>query len=142
MRAGLADGTIDIVATDHAPHPHEDKDCEWAAAAMGMLGLETALGVAIATMVQPGLLDWRGLAPRMSVAPARIGRVATQGHDLVVGAVANIAVVDPDATRVITPAELASRSRNTPYAGLTLPGRIVATFLRGEPTVLDGKAVK
>jgi len=138
LRGALADGTIDAIATDHAPHPHEDKDCEWAAAAMGMLGLETALGVAIATMVQPGLLDWRGLAQRMSVEPARIGRVATQGHDLVVGAVANIAVIDPDATRVITPAELASRSRNTPYAGHELPGRVVHTLYAGTPTVLDG----
>ena len=138
LRGALADGTIDAIATDHAPHPHEDKDCEWAAAAMGMLGLETALGVAIATMVQPGLLDWRGLAQRMSVRPAQIGRVATQGHDLVVGAVANIAVIDPDATRVITPAELASRSRNTPYAGRELPGRVVHTLYAGTPTVLDG----
>jgi dihydroorotase len=138
LRAALADGTIDAIATDHAPHPHEDKDCEWAAAAMGMLGLETALGVAIATMVQPGLLDWRGLAQRMSVQPARIGRVPTQGHDLVVGAVANITVIDPDATRVITPTELASRSRNTPYAGRELPGRVVHTLYAGTPTVLDG----
>jgi dihydroorotase len=138
LRAALADGTIDAIATDHAPHPHEDKDCEWAAAAMGMLGLETALGVAIATMVQPGLLDWRGLAQRMSVQPAQIGRVPTQGHDLVVGAVANITVIDPDATRVVTQTELASRSRNTPYAGRELPGRVVHTLYAGTPTVLDG----
>ena len=138
LRGALADGTIDAIATDHAPHPHEDKDCEWAAAAMGMLGLETALGVAIATMVQPGLLGWRELAQRMSVQPARIGRVATQGHDLEVGAVANIAVIDPDATRVITPTGLASRSRNTPYAGRELPGRVVHTLYAGTPTVLDG----
>jgi dihydroorotase len=138
LRAALADGTIDAIATDHAPHPHEDKDCEWAAAAMGMLGLETALGVAIQTMVQSGLLDWRGLADRMSVRPARIGRVATQGHDLVVGAIANIAVIDPDAVRVVSAAELASKSRNTPYAGYELPGRVVHTIYAGTPTVLDG----
>lgn len=138
LRTALADGTIDAIATDHAPHPHEDKDCEWAAAAMGMLGLETALGVAIATMVQPGLLTWRELAQRMSVQPARIGRVATQGHDLVVGAIANIAVIDPEATRVLQPTDLASRSRNTPYAGMELPGRVVHTLYAGTPTVLDG----
>jgi dihydroorotase len=138
LRAALADGTIDAIATDHAPHPHEDKDCEWAAAAMGMLGLQTALGVAIDTMIVPGLLDWRGLARRMSTNPARIGRVATQGHDLVVGAVANITVVDPDAVTVVEPSALASRSRNTPYAGRSLPGRVVHTLYAGTPTVLDG----
>ncbi len=138
LRAALADGTIDAIATDHAPHPHEDKDCEWGAAAMGMLGLQTALGVAIETMVEPGLLSWRQLADRMSVTPARIGRVSTQGHDLVVGAVANITVIDPSARTVVEPTALASRSRNTPYAGRTLPGRVVHTLYAGTPTVLDG----
>jgi dihydroorotase len=138
LRAALADGTIDAIATDHAPHPHEDKDCEWGAAAMGMLGLQTALGVAIETMVEPGLLSWRQLADRMAVTPARIGRVSTQGHDLVVGAVANITVIDPSARTVVEPTALASRSRNTPYAGRTLPGRVVHTVYAGTPTVLDG----
>lgn len=138
LRAALADGTIDAIATDHAPHPHEDKDCEWGAAAMGMLGLQTALGVAIETMVEPGLLSWRQLADRMSVTPARIGRVSTQGHDLVVGAVANVTVIDPSARTVVEPTALASRSRNTPYAGRTLPGRVVHTLYAGTPTVLDG----
>jgi dihydroorotase len=138
LRAALADRTIDAIATDHAPHPREDKDCEWAAAAMGMLGLETALGVAIETMVRPGLLGWRELAQRMSVAPARIGRVPTQGHDLVVGAVANIAVIDPDAVRTVQPSDLASKSGNTPYAGRELPGRVVHTLFAGTPTVRDG----
>ncbi len=138
LRAALADGTIDAIATDHAPHPHEDKDCEWAAAAMGMLGLETAFAVAMSTMVEPGLLSWRDLAQRMSVQPARIGRVSTQGHDLVVGAVANLAVVDPDARVVVEPSGLASKSRNTPYRGMELPGRVVHTIHAGTPTVLDG----
>ena len=138
LRSALADGTIDAIATDHAPHPHEDKDCEWGAAAMGMLGLQTALGVAIETMVEPGLLSWRQLADRMAVTPARIGRVSTQGHDLVVGAVANITVIDPSARTVVEPTALASRSRNTPYAGRTLPGRVVHTVYAGTPTVLDG----
>ena len=138
LRAGLADGTIDAIATDHAPHPHEDKDCEWAAAAMGMLGLETAFSVAMATMIEPGLLGWRELADRLAIAPARIGRVREQGHDLVVGAVANIAVVDPSATRTIVGTALASKSRNTPYGGMQLPGAVVHTLFAGNPTVLHG----
>ena len=80
LRAGLADGTIDVVATDHAPHPFEDKDCEWAAAAFGMLGLETALSVVQETMVDTGLITWAEVAERMSAAPARIGRVSDQGR--------------------------------------------------------------
>ncbi len=138
LRAGLADGTIDAIATDHAPHPHEDKDCEWAAAAMGMLGLQTAFGVAVETMIDTGLLDWRGLADRMSTAPARIGRVPTQGHDLVVGAIANIVVVDPTARTLVDPAASASRSRNTPYGGRELPGRVVHTLFAGRATVVAG----
>ena len=139
LRAGLADGTIDIVATDHAPHPHEDKDCEWAAAAFGMLGLETALSIVQATMVDPGLLDWAGVAERMSYAPARIGRVADHGLPIEDGAPANVVLYDPAARRTIEASESASLSRNTPYAGMELPGRVVATFLRGKATVLDGK---
>lgn len=140
LRAGLADGTIDIVATDHAPHPHEDKDCEWAAAAFGMLGLETALSIVQQTMVDTGLLDWAGVAERMSHAPARIGRVSDQhGRPIAVGEPANVVLYDPTARRTVDPAESASLSRNTPYRGMELPGRVVATFLRGRATVLDGK---
>jgi dihydroorotase len=139
LRAGLADGTIDVVATDHAPHPHEDKDCEWAAAAFGMLGLETALSVVQATMVDPGLLTWADVAERMSYAPARIGRVADHGRPVEDGAPANFVLYDPSVRRVVEAAESVSLSRNTPYAGMELPGRVVATFLRGRPTVLDGK---
>ena len=139
VKAGLADGTIDIVATDHAPHPHEDKDCEWAAAAFGMLGLETALSIVQQTMVDAGLLDWAGVAERMSYAPARIGRISDQhGRPIEVGEPANVVLYDPAARRTIDPAESASLSRNTPYRGMDLPGRVVATFLRGRPTVLDG----
>ena len=139
LRVGLADGTIDCVATDHAPHPTEDKECEWAGAAMGMLGLETALSVVQQTMVEPGLLSWADVADRMSVAPARIGRVAHHGPELAHGATADLTLVDPAARRTVDPADMASLSRNTPYRGMTLPGAVVATFLRGRPTVLDGK---
>jgi dihydroorotase len=139
LRAGLADGTIDCVATDHAPHPTEAKECEWAAAAMGMLGLETALSVVQLAMVDSGLLDWAGVADRMSVRPAAIGRVDDHGAPLDVGAPANLVLVDPAAKRVVDPLESASMSRNTPFRGMELPGSVVATFLRGRATVLDGK---
>jgi dihydroorotase len=142
VREGLADGTIDVVATDHAPHPAEDKDCEWSAAAFGMLGLETALSVVQHTMVDTGLLTWAQVADRMSFAPARIGKVTDQGRPLAAGEPANLTLVDPAATRTIVPRESASLSRNTPYAGMELPGRVVATFLRGTPTVLDGRLVR
>ena len=139
LRAGLADGTIDVVATDHAPHPHEDKDCEWAAAAFGMLGLETALSVVQETMVDTGLLTWADVAERMSYAPARIGRVTDHGRPLEDGTPANVVLYDPSVRRVVEASDSVSLSRNTPYAGMELPGRVVATFLRGQPTVLDGK---
>jgi dihydroorotase len=139
LRGGLADGTIDVVATDHAPHPAEDKECEWAAAASGMLGLETALTVVHEAMVDTGLLDWAGVADRMSARPARIGRVSDHGQPIAVGAPANLVLYDPSVRRRVDPADLASLSRNTPYAHLSLPGAVVTTFLRGKPTVLDGK---
>jgi dihydroorotase len=139
LRHALADGTIDVVATDHAPHPTEDKECEWAAAAFGMIGLETALSVVQETMVETGLLDWAGVADRMSVRPAKIGQLSGHGRGLDVGAPATLVLIAPDARRVIDPSTLASLSRNTPYAGMTLPGAVMATFLRGKPTVLDGK---
>jgi dihydroorotase len=139
LRAALSDGTIDVVATDHAPHPAEDKECEWAAAAFGMLGLETALSVVQETMVDRGLLDWEGVADRMSARPARIGTVSGHGRPIAVGQPANLVLYDPSVRRRVDPAELASLSRNSPYAHLSLPGEIVTTFLRGRPTVLDGK---
>ncbi|MGA7687995.1 MAG: dihydroorotase [Jiangellales bacterium] len=134
VRAGLADGTIDMVATDHAPHAAEAKDCEWATAAFGMLGLETALSVVLHTMVEPGLLDWAGVAERMSFAPARLGRLSGQGRPIAVGEPANLVLVDPATRRTVVPAESRSKSRNNPYTGLELPGTVVATMLRGRRT--------
>lgn len=142
VRAGLADGTIDIVATDHAPHPMEDKECEWSAAAFGMLGLETALSVVQKTMVDNGDLTWKQVADRMSGKPASIGRVQHHGRPLVVGEPANIVLYDPDATRVVDARDTVSLSRNNPYVGIELPGRVAATFLRGRATVLGGNLVE
>src|SRR5204863_9749596 len=124
---------------DHAPHPTEDKECEWAAASMGMLGLETAISAVQKAMVDTGLLDWAGVADRMSVRPARIGRVDGHGQPLEVGVPANLVLVDPSASRVVDPTDSVSLSRNTPFRGVELPGAVVATFLRGRATVLDGK---
>ena len=138
VRQGLADGTIDIVATDHAPHPVEDKDCEWAAAAFGMTGLETALGIVQSVMVDSGLMTWRDVARVMSTTPADIGRVSQwHGRPIAAGEPANLTLVDPRAEHTVDPVSHASRSRNSPYAGRVLPGRAVATFLRGTPTFLD-----
>jgi dihydroorotase len=138
LRVALADGTIDAVATDHAPHAAYDKDHAFADAAFGMLGLQTALGVVAQTMVATGLLDWSGVADRMSTRPAAIGRVAGHGGKLEVGAPANLTLIDPAGAWTVDADALASRSRNTPFAGHTLPARVVATLLRGRPTVSDG----
>ncbi len=138
LRAGLADGTIDIVATDHAPHPVEAKDCEWDAAANGMVGLESALSVVHAAVVRSGLLDWADIARVLSATPARIGRVTGQGQGLVVGAPAELTLYDPAASRVFGRADLAGKGTNSPYLSMTLPGRVRATFHRGYATVLDG----
>ena len=139
LRAGLADGTIDCVATDHAPHALEDKETEWGAASPGMTGLETALGIVAETMVLTGLLSWRQVADRLSERPARIGRLQAHGRPLAVGEPANLTIVDVTSPWTVDPAASASRSRNTPFAGRELPVQVVATFLRGRPTVLFGK---
>ncbi|MDE3724285.1 dihydroorotase [Nocardiopsis sp. N85] len=139
LREGLADGTIDVVATDHAPHPVEAKETEWSTAAMGMVGLETALAVVQRTMVDTGLLTWVDVADRMSVTPARIGRVTDHGRDLAVGEPANVVLYDPAAPYEVDGAVMTTKSSNTPFRGMTLPGRVRATFLRGVPTVLEGE---
>ncbi|WP_299036562.1 dihydroorotase [uncultured Pseudokineococcus sp.] len=141
LRAAVADGTVDVVATDHAPHPVEDKDCEWAAAAMGMTGLETALSVVQEALVETGLLGWADVARVLSSAPARIGRVADHGRPLAEGEPAHLVLLDPSARREVVPEQHATQGRNSPFRGLELPGRVVATVLRGRPVVLDGALV-
>jgi dihydroorotase len=143
LRAGLADGTIDAVATDHAPHPVEAKETEWSAAANGMTGLETALRVVQLAMVDTGLLDWAAVADRMSVRPAAIGRVTDHAQPIEPGSLANLTLYDPAAPPApVDPRTHASKSRNSPFAGMPLPGFVQATFLRGNATVLDGKATR
>ena len=141
LRRALADGVIDCVATDHAPHAAQEKCCEFAAARPGMLGLQTALSVVVATMVVPGLLDWRGLARVMSENPARIVGLDDQGRPLEVGEPANLVVVDPAATWTVEGSALASRSANTPFESMALPATVTATLLRGRITARDGAVV-
>lgn len=136
VREGLADGTIDIVATDHAPHPAESKSCEWQAAANGMVGLESALRVVQQAMVDTGLLSWDDVARVMSSAPARIGRVQT--GSLVTGSTASLTLYDPSPVRTFSREDLHGRSINSPYLGRELPGEVRWTFFRGAPTVADG----
>ncbi|UZJ26139.1 dihydroorotase [Rhodococcus antarcticus] len=139
LRRALAEGVIDCVATDHAPHAPQEKDTEFAVARPGMLGLQTALSVVVEAMVRTGLLDWRGVARVMSERPAQIASLPDHGRPLEVGEPANLVLVDPDATWTVRGAELASIAANTPYEGMTLPGRVVATLLRGRVTARDGE---
>ncbi len=134
LREALADGTIDIVATDHAPHPSEDKECEWSAAAFGMVGLETALPIVNTVMVQTGLMNWSDVARVMSKTPAAIGRVASHGNEIEVGKPANITLFDPEHKVVIDKNSTASKSHNNPFHGMELLGRTALTILRGKVT--------
>ncbi|MGN7782582.1 dihydroorotase [Mycolicibacterium sp. 22603] len=140
LRQALADGVIDCVATDHAPHAEQEKCCEFANARPGMLGLETALSVIVETMVQPGLLSWRDVARVMSEAPAAIVGLPDQGRPLAVGEPANLTVVDPDTTWTVTGSSLASRSDNTPFESMELPAKVTLTLLRGKITARDGRS--
>jgi dihydroorotase len=141
LRHGLADGTIDIVATDHAPHPGESKECEWQEAAFGMLGLEHALSIVAATMVESGLMDWAGVQNRMSTAPARIGGYSDHGREVTVGSPAHLTVINPKASYRVDRDQLQSKSRNTPFHGMEFAARVVATFFHGEMVYSEGGKV-
>lgn len=139
LRTALADGTIDVVATDHAPHAAQDKVCEWGLARPGMLGLETALSITVEALGGPNSVDWDLVAERCSRAPARISGLTDHGHDPVVGVSANFTLVDPTGQWTVEPDGLSSIARNTPFAGMELATTVQSTFLRGRATVLDGK---
>ncbi|OZD77607.1 dihydroorotase [Rhodococcus sp. 14-2496-1d] len=138
LRKGLADGVIDCVATDHAPHAEQDKCCEFSIARPGMLGLETALSIVVDTMVTPGLLDWRGVARVMSERPAQIVGLADQGRPIEVGEIANLTLVDPKASWTVSGKKLASVAHNTPFEDMSFSSKVTTTVLRGRITVRDG----
>ena len=142
LREALAEGIIDIVATDHAPHPTESKDCEWQEASFGMLGLETALSIVQKTMVDTGLMDWQQVSERMSHTPARIGGYENHGQQIAVGSIANLLVIDPSQNWHVDRDLTMSKSTNTPYHGHTLPGVITHTFFQGRATVIDSVVQK
>jgi dihydroorotase len=141
LRQGLADGTIDAIATDHAPHPLEAKDCEWEAAAFGMVGLESALSVVQAALVDTGILAWPDVARVMSRTPAEIGRLAGYDQGISVGAPAELTLYDPSVSRLFDTGQLRGKGVNSPYLSTTLPGRVMATIHRGYQTVSDGELV-
>jgi dihydroorotase len=141
LRAGLADGTIDIVATDHAPHPAETKECAWGEASFGMVGLESALSVVQASVVDSGQLEWADVARVLSSTPARIGQLAGYDAPFAVGSPANFTLYDAAARNVFAVDHLHGKGANSPYLGTELPGRVVATVHNGYPTVLDGRLV-
>jgi dihydroorotase len=141
LRAALADGTIDIVATDHAPHPLEAKECAWDEAANGMVGLESALSVVQAAMIDTGLIGWADVARVLSSKPAEIGLLSGYDSPFSVGSAANFTLYDPTTSRSFSTEQLRGKGVNSPYLGRTLPGRVVATVHNGYPTVLDGELV-
>jgi dihydroorotase len=139
LRVALAEGTVDCVGTDHAPHAEQDKCCEFAQARPGMLGLETALAIIAQTMVETGLLDWRGVAKVMSERPAEIVGLPDQGRPIAVGEPANLTLVDPNREWTVHGPELASIANNTPFESMTFGAKVTTTLLRGRVTVLGGE---
>ena len=128
LRKGLADGTIDIVGTDHAPHPTEDKDCEWQSAAFGMVGLETALSVVVKAMIESKLMSWSDLVDRMSITPAKIAGYSKHGNQIIKGSQANLTIIDTDKTWIVDRNRLSSKSKNTPFDGMKLPSQVIHTL--------------
>ena len=141
LREGLAEGVIDIVATDHAPHPVEDKDCEWQAAAFGMVGLETSLSVVIKTMIESKLMSWSDLVDRMSIKPAQIAGYEKQGQVISKLSPANLILIDPAASWQVERGALKSKSKNTPFDQMTLPGVISDVIYNGKLVLSSGKLV-
>jgi dihydroorotase len=138
LRAGLADGTIDIVATDHAPHSLEDKECEWSAAAFGMIGLETAFAVVVEAMIKTGLMDWTRLTEVMSTKPAEIAGYEDHG-EISINSAANLTLVNPEEVWRVDRLLTASRSFNTPFHGMEFTGKVRHTFFNGVQVVNHGE---
>jgi dihydroorotase len=141
LRQAVADGIIDIVATDHAPHPLEAKECEWDAAAFGMVGLESALPIALLTLVQGGYASWAELEQLLSQKPAEIGMLGGHPSSLETGEVADLALIDPSGMSEFDVARLRGKSINSPYLGMQLPGRVAFTIRHGYLTLEDGNLV-
>ncbi len=139
LRQGLVDGTIDIIGTDHAPHPVESKECEWQNAAFGMVGLETAFPILYTTLISSGAMSWKRAAQVMSTTPAQIGGYSRHGQELSVGAPANITLINPAGKMVVDRAQLASKSKNTPFHGMEFQGTVLATVFNGHLTHKVGK---
>ena len=142
LREGLAEGVIDVVATDHAPHPSEDKDCEFQAGAFGMVGLETALSVVVKTMIETKLMTWSDLIDRMSAAPARIAGYKNQGNEIAVGKSANLILVDVEKSWNVDRDKLKSKSKNTPFNGMQLPSVITDVFHNGDHVLQASQVVE
>ena len=138
LREALIDGTIDVIGTDHAPHPDELKTCEWSNAAFGMLGLETAASIAQLVLIDSGKSTWERLAQVLSVVPAQISGMEHQGQEIAAGSYANLCLIDPQAKLSITDGGQ-SKSSNQPYKGMELPGRVVHTIFNGKFTVRNGE---
>jgi len=141
LRSALIDATIDIIATDHAPHPEESKDCEWSAAAFGMLGLETAASIAQLVLIDSGKSSWSRFAEVMSITPAKISGLKHQGQEILAGSIANLVLLNPEVKRLILDGGQ-SKSNNKPYTGMTLPGTVVHTLFCGVFTVRNSELVE
>jgi dihydroorotase len=139
LREALAEGVIDVIGTDHAPHPEQAKECEWNQAAMGMTGLETALPAVQHAMVETGLISWRRFAEITSIRPAEIYGHTHQGRPIAAGEPANMILIDPAAATTVHPENHATKGRNSPFRGIELPGEVRHTFLGGLPVMLHGQ---
>ena len=134
LRQGVVDGTIDIIGTDHAPHPVESKECEWQNAAFGMVGLETAFPILFTTLIKNGRISWARAVEVMSSTPASIATYESHGRPIAVGEPAHLAVINPTGKMVVDRAQLASKSKNTPFHGMEFEGTVVATVFNGHLT--------
>jgi dihydroorotase len=141
LRLGLVDGTIDVIATDHAPHPKESKDTDWASAAFGMVGLETAYSIASLVLIESGKSNYQRLAEVMSENAARISGLGDQGNYLNAGSMANLTLVDPSVKWLPKPQTL-SMSENNPYSGIPMQGRVKHTIYNGEFSYKDFQIVE